>query len=101
MERISFGKLCEIMSTYNARFPEKQEEAHLSGVIVYKQSNFDKPYSETSRSYRVSNNNRAFQHGKIANSIFGHCLDGTDDGVRLDWYKWAVDYCYMEDVVTA
>lgn len=94
-EKITFGELSKIMSTFNAEHPEKQEEACLKGVIVYKQSNFDKPYSEESRSYEVSNNSRAFQHGKISNSLFGSSLDGTDMGVRLDWYKWEVDYCYM------
>lgn len=96
MEKITLQKLEHIMWDFNSKHPEKQEEQCLTGVIVYKQSNFNKPYSETSRSYRVSNNNGCFQSGKIANSLFGYCLDGTDDGVRLDWYKWAVDYCYME-----
>ena len=96
MEKISFAKLCEIMSTYNARFPEAQDTAKLHGVIVYRPDNWEREYSEESRSYRVSNANRAFQDGKISSSLFGYCLDGTDPGVRLDWYNWRVDYCYME-----
>ena len=36
-------------------------------------------------------------------SIFGNCLDGTDQGVRLDWYMaeerdingWKVEDCYI------
>ena len=95
MRKITMSKLEEIMREYNRRFPEKENTPSLSGVIVFKSSNWDKPYSERSRSYEVWNNNRAFQDGKIANSLFGHCLDGTDPGVRLDWYKWDVDYCYM------
>lgn len=95
MRKITFAKLEEIMEEYNRRFPENQDKAKLSGVIVYKASNWPKSYSERSRSYEVTNNNRAFQEGKIASSLFGNCLDGTDQGVRLDWYKWEVDYCYM------
>lgn len=96
-EHITFSKLSQIMSEYNRRFPELQDTARITGVIVFKQSNFpNRMYSEKSRSYRVSNANRAFQDGKIANSLFGNCLDGTDQGVRLDWYNWKVEYCYMD-----
>ena len=66
------------------------------GVIVYKASSFDKPYPEEARSYRVSSCNRRFQTGKIANSLYGDSLDGSDVGVRLDWYNWDIDYCYFE-----
>lgn len=69
----------------------------LSAVIVYKQSNFTKEYSETSRSYRVtSQSGKAFFHGMIGNSIYGECLDGSEDGVRLDAYNWKVERCYFE-----
>lgn len=96
MEKITKAKLEEIMMTYNERFPAKQDTPCLWGTIVYKAENFDQPYTEKERSYRVSNANRHFQHGKLANSLFGYCLDGKDLGVRLDWYNWAVDYCYMD-----
>lgn len=95
-ERITFGKLCEIMQEYNRRFPENQDTAKLTAVIVYTPESFDKMYSEEERSYRVSNANRMFQEGKISNSLRGNCLDGKDMGVRLDWYMWEVEYCYME-----
>ena len=96
MEKIPMSKLNEIMTEYNRRFPEHEDERKLSGVIVYKASNWKKEYAEPSRSYRVWNCNRAFQDGKISNSLFGYCLDGTDQGVRLDWYDWEVDFCYMD-----
>lgn len=96
-EKIPYSKLSQIMSEYNRRFPDKQDTPSISGVIVFKQSNWpDHLYSEKSRSYRVYNSNRTFQDGKIANSLFGSCLDGSDQGVRLDWYKWEVEYCYMD-----
>ena len=96
MERITYPKLESIMLEYNDRYPMNADMPALSGVIVFKASNFTTEYSELSRSYRVWNNNRLFQHGKISNSLRGDCLDGTDDGVRLDWYKWEVEFCYME-----
>lgn len=95
MEKITFSKLDEIMTEYNRRFPEKANSAELKGIIVYKQSNFDKPYTEEQRSYEVCNCNRRFQDGKISNALYGDCLDGKDVGVRLDWYNWSVEYCYM------
>ena len=95
-EKITYGELWRIMHEFNVQNPDKEEEACLNGVIVYKASNWEKPYSETERSYEVANCNRAFQPGKIANSLYGYCLDGVDMGVRLDWYKWEVDYCYMK-----
>ena len=95
MEKITMSKLDEIMLEYNSRFPENADTAKIFGVIVFKQSNFTQEYSELSRSYRVSNANRRYQHGKISNSLRGECLDGTESGVRLDWYNWEVEYCYM------
>ena len=68
----------------------------ITGVIVYKAENWSKPYTEEQRSYRVSSYNRCYQGGKIANSMYGDCLDGSEHGVRLDWYKWDVDYCYFD-----
>lgn len=96
MEKINFGKLSDIMREFNTNNPDKQDTACITGVIVFKQSNFKKPFSERDRSYRVSNANRQFQQGKISNQLSGDCLDGKDLGVRLDWYNWEVEYCYME-----
>lgn len=97
MERIPFSKLESIMMTYNKRYPDKQDSSQITGVIVFKQENWpDHPYSVKDRSYRVSNANRAFQEGKISNQLSGDCLDGKDLGVRLDWYNWSVEYCYMD-----
>ena len=97
IKKISYAEMERKMFQFNERNPQREEEAVLSAVIVFKPENWDVPYSELSRSYRVCNNNRAFQPGKIACSVYGYCLDGTDPGVRLDWYKWKVDYCYMEE----
>lgn len=96
-ERIRLSKLESIMCDFNRKHPDKQDTASITGVIVFKPSNWPgKAYSEEERSYRVSNANRCFQDGKISNQLSGNCLDGKDLGVRLDWYKWEVDYCYMD-----
>ena len=69
----------------------------LSAVIVFKQSNFNKEYSERSRSYRVTNlDGKIFFNGMLGSSMFGSCLDGPDQNVRLDYYNWSVEYCYLE-----
>lgn len=94
-KKITYEELCRKFYEFNEEHENGEGNEYIEGVIVYKQSNWEKEYSEKSRSYCVRSNNRAFQYGKIANSIFGYCLDGTDMGVRLDWYNWDVDYCYM------
>ena len=96
-ELLTFSEFSSQMMEWNV--DHNQEEARKSGVIVISQDSFKKEYSIESRSYRAWNNNRAFQHDKIASSIFGSSLDGSDIYVRLDWYihkGWKVDYCYME-----
>ena len=97
MEKISFAEFREKMFDYGKTHGNNEDYEHaITGVIVYKQSNWKKPYTEEQRSYRVSSCNRAFQLGKFANSMCGCCLDGTDQGVRLDLYDWDIDYCYFE-----
>jgi len=66
-------------------------------VIVFTKDSFREEFSEESRSYMVNSMQKYFQDGMISNSLFGNCLDGQDDGVRLDWYmpEWKVEYCYI------
>lgn len=77
-------------------------------VIVFKQESFDKEYSLESRSYAISSGESYFQSDKISNSLYGDCLDGSENGVRLDLYihsmpednvekPWIIDYCYIVD----
>jgi len=85
----------------------KAEEAgkHISGYVVFSQDSFKDPYSETSRTYVISSDNKAFQAGMGGYSIYGYCLDGTDPCVRLDRYMavehggadgWKIERCYMK-----
>jgi len=89
VEKITFEKLRQM------GFEDKWKRA----VIVFDQKSFTKPYSETERSYEVSSDNHCFCQGRISNSIHGFCLDGHDNGVRLDRYmydcNWTVEYCYI------
>lgn len=95
-KRITFNELCNIIYEHNKEYGKEPLEA----VIVFKQESFDKPYSELSRSYAVCSETKYFQPRMGGNSLYGNCLDGSDNGVRLDWYMfgdkpWLVDYCYL------
>lgn len=101
MQKISYAEFRKAMFKFNEEHPEAvYGKPALYGVIVFTEDSFGKPYTETERSYRTNNNQNAFQHGKISNSIWADCLDGKDLGVRLDLYMydgWKVDYCYLEE----
>ena len=74
----------------------------ITAVAVMTEDSFKKHYSEVSRSYAFTNQNKAFIANQCSNSIFTYCLDGTDPGVRLDWYvpsEWKIDYCYLKEEV--
>ena len=68
-------------------------------IIVFKQTNFFiKEFSEIERSYKISSDAKYFDSSKIGTSLFGDCLDGQDDGIRLDWWFQdgaIIDYCYI------
>ena len=59
-------------------------------VIVFKQESFDKEYSLESRSYSVSSSENYFHSDKFSKSLYGICLDGTEDSVRLDLYIYSM-----------
>ena len=59
----------------------------VSACIVFADSNWpDHHYPLRSRTYEVSSDNKAFRSSCCSTSLFGSCLDGTDQMVRLDWY---------------
>ena len=97
MKKITYSEFCQKMWEHGRTHNNNEDwDDQIFGVIVYKAENWDKPYTEEQRSYRVGSFNRCFQAGKIAKSMFAECLDGTDKGIRLDWYKWEPEYCYFE-----
>ena len=82
----------------------KMEDKHLLGHVVFTQDSFTKPYSEASRTYVISSDNKAFIPGMGGYSIYGSSLDGTDVCVRLEGYMaaekggkdgWKIERCYL------
>ena len=100
MENLS--KLHLSSSTFHKlMFEAQQQGITLTGVIVFKSSNWpDKDYSLESRSYRVSNQSNYYNHNKISHALWGHSLDGSDPMCRLDFYYWETDYCYITSAET-
>lgn len=93
MEKLTFNQL-------------KENTSWKEAVVVFTPESFSREYSEESRSYKISSDAKYFDGSKIGNSLFGDCLDGTDNGVRLDWYmkalpeettRWVVDFCYITE----
>ena len=88
------------MKHYTLRELESIKEWEVA-VIVFKPESFDKEYTLEERSYKISHNDNWFDGRKISFSLYGYCLDGKDNGVRLDWYmkngkdSWIIDYCYI------
>ena len=71
--------------------------SHRTAVIVFKQSNFNQEYSEESRSYESYSDQWGWDFTKMGRCRVGNCLDGTDQGVRLDYYDWEIEYWYWRD----
>jgi hypothetical protein len=73
----------------------------LTAVIVFTADSFNGEYSEKERSYEVTNGNKWFLGNQGGTSLFGDCLDGSEQGIRLDWYirrdehPWKVERCYI------
>ena len=109
LNRAVYAEPEEIDMSYSelrSQFYKAEEEGkHISGYVVFSQDSFKDPYSETSRTYVISSDNKAFQGGMGGYSIYGYCLDGTDPCVRLDRYMavehggadgWKIERCYMK-----
>lgn len=89
------------------KFREAEENGkHLEGYVVFTKDSFTKEYSEESRTYKISSDNKAYQGNMRGYSIFASSLDGSDRGVRLDAYMadeyagkdgWKIERCYMKE----
>ena len=98
-EELSYAELCE-------RFREAEAKGeHLSGLIVFTEDSFSEHYSEESRTYAVSSQNKAFQPGMGGYSIYGSAIDGSDPLTRLEAFMaaerggedgWVVETCYLK-----
>lgn len=67
----------------------------LTAYIIYDASNWNKVFHENFRTYVVNSWSNLFIDDKISNSLFGNCLDLLEFGVRLDWYNWKREKCYL------
>ena len=83
----------------------EDEGKHITGYVVFSQESFTEPYSEISRTYAISSDNKAFQSRMGGYSIYGYCMDGSDPCVRLEQYMaaehggkdgWKIERCYMK-----
>ena len=100
MEKITWEELvnkCYTHNNVNGVHNQFGDKKPLICGVCYKQSNFTQPYSEESRTYEFRSDNKYFIAGCGGRSIFADCLDKKDLGVRLDWYEWDVEYCYIEN----
>ena len=99
MQKLSYAEFHSIMSEHAAKMREDPSLRSLTGYIVYKESNWpDKNYPVVSRTYEVDARDKIFNPNAAGSGLFGYCLDGSDQGVRLDWYNWEIDYCYFKSV---
>ena len=102
----------QLSSAFHAQ-ESKMEDKHLLGHVVFTPDSFTKPYSEASRTYAISSDNKAFIPGMGGYSIYGSSLDGTDVCVRLEGYMsaekggkdgWRIERCYLvepgKDILT-
>jgi len=96
---LEYNELKRIFRELKRTSPREDLTAH----IIFTEDSFDKKYSLLSRTYTFTSDNKAFWPNMGGYSIFGYCLDGTDQGVRLDWYMaeegnpggWKVEDCYI------
>ena len=78
----------------------QKTDAWKEAVVVFKESSFEKPFTELERSYQISSDAKYFDANMGGSSLFGNCLDGKDLGVRLDLYMyegWKIDFCYITE----
>ena len=104
MTKLTLEQLFKAISEHNEKHHVTQQfedKNSLTCVIVFSSKNWpDKDFPEASRSYAFSSDNKFFIPEMGGNSIFAESLDGSDRGVRLDWYlhEWKyIDYCYIKE----
>ena len=90
---VTYEELCGLMKEWNQKHADNVKR--MSAIICYKQENFNQPFTEKERSYRVWNTSGIFRK-KPYDELIGDCLDGTDDGCNLDLVDWEIEYCIIE-----
>lgn len=95
MQILSWPEFREAMVQINNQHLPKRV-----GYIVFTADSFDRLYSERSRTYRVDSDAKEFNTRMIGRSLYGSCLDGSDQCVELVGYisgGWRVEYCILLD----
>lgn len=89
---MDWDDIITLFREYNKVYPNGKP---LTAYIIYDASNWPKTFHETSRTYAVNSWSNLFFEGKISTSLFGDCFDLSESGVRLDWYNWKREKCYL------
>ncbi len=81
---MTYQELKELFQDHESNNPA----THLTAYITFSSfgSYAGDDYDWKGRTYAISSNNKAFQLNMGGYSIFGCCLDGTDQGIRLERY---------------
>ena len=99
MEKLTWSEMCKKMRDFNTShgYTRKGNPESIEAVVVFTGKGMKPGFTEIERSYQFSSDNKYFLSDQIGNSIFADCLDGTEFGIRIDWYlgEWEVDYCYI------
>lgn len=102
IQKMTYADLRDMFVAHNKTHLTKP----ISGYIVFSGDSWpNRNYSLPSRTYEISSDNKVFRSSCCSSSLFGFCTDGSDQGVRLDWYMkdlgikngWIVDYCYLKE----
>lgn len=96
---MNYLELKQAFCDWKRKHPTEDLTAH----IIFTEDSFTQGYSLLSRTYRITSGEKVFWSKTGSRSIFADCLDGTDQGVRLDWYLadegnpggWKVQDCYI------
>ena len=99
---MDYKQLKEVFIKHESKHPG----THLTAYITFASfgSKNKTEHSWSSRTYRVSSDNKAFQPKMRGYSIFASSLDGSDCHVRLEQYMsserggpdgWQIERCYM------
>jgi len=99
---MDYKQMKELFCRHECEHPQ----THLTGGITFSSFGLGnkKDYPWRSRTYIISSNNKAFQSDMGGYSIFGSCLDGEDQCLRLSDLMceerggkdgWVVESCFL------
>lgn len=77
-------------------------KTEVTAFATFTPDGFKQPYPQVARTYLFTSNNKAFIANASGYSIFSWCLDGTENGIRLERYMrdekggpdgWKIETC--------